>query len=180
MTAIKEEELRDLIKSNPNKVNWNRVSYSLTLSEEFIREFQDKVFWRGVSSRQTLSEDFIREFQDKVNWFNISSNQILSEDFIREFQDKLDHKYVFIYQDYSDDFDLMNNYIENDPRILRISKTMINIQLLEELGACEDGVDRFLVHTDDGESINWSELKKRHVDKSDIAWLFDELLNELF
>ena len=53
---------------------------------------------------------------------------------------------------------------------------MVNKELLEELDACEDGVDQFLEHTNDGESISWFELKERHDDKSDIGWLFYKLI----
>jgi len=89
---------------NVNNVNWNNISYSQTLSEDFIREFQDKVDWFYISYYQNLSEDFIREFQDKVNWDYISYYQILSEDFIREFQDKVNWDYISYKQNLSEDF----------------------------------------------------------------------------
>ena len=44
-----------------------QISYSQSLSEDFIREFKDKVFWAWISKCQSLSEDFIREFKDKLN-----------------------------------------------------------------------------------------------------------------
>ena len=33
-----------------------------------VNKFKDKVDWDCISSSQTLSEDFIREFKDKLDW----------------------------------------------------------------------------------------------------------------
>ena len=52
---------------NINNVNWDYISFSQKLSEDFIREFKDKVDWDYISYYQKLSQDFIREFKDKVN-----------------------------------------------------------------------------------------------------------------
>ena len=71
----------DKFKGN---VNWGRISWYLTLSEEFIREFKDNVNWNDISWFQELSEEFIREFKDRVNWTNVSEYQKLSEEFICE------------------------------------------------------------------------------------------------
>ena len=71
----------DKFKGN---VNWGRISWHLTLSEEFIREFKDNVNWNDISWFQELSEEFIREFKDRVNWTNVSEYQKLSEEFICE------------------------------------------------------------------------------------------------
>ena len=48
---------------------WEVISNSQKLSEDFIREFQDKVDWGAISIYPNLSEDFIREFQNKVRWY---------------------------------------------------------------------------------------------------------------
>ena len=76
-----EQEMRQ----TPDRVNWDYISYSQTLSEDFIREFSDRVSWVYISYRQTLSEDFIREFSDRVYWYSISCYQTLTEDFRKEF-----------------------------------------------------------------------------------------------
>jgi hypothetical protein len=99
-----EQELIIRARTNPDKVDWFRISEYQTLSEDFIREFQDKVDWYWISVHQILSEDFIREVQDKVNWACISYNQKLSEDFIREFQDKVDWSWISCNQILSEDF----------------------------------------------------------------------------
>lgn len=148
-----EQQLRELIRTNPNAVDWDHVSYRQPLSEEFIREFQDKVGWNHVSYRQTLSEEFISEFQDKLNL-----------------------EIIFTVQDYSEDFELMKEYTQNNPESLQKTKTAINKKLLDKLEACGDGVVRFLEHTKPEETIDWFELKKRHKRKSDLAWLFERLV----
>jgi hypothetical protein len=72
-----------------DKVDWNYISSSQKLSENFIREFKDTIDWYNISEYQKLSESFIIEFQHKVNWLNISICQKLSENFIKEFKDKV-------------------------------------------------------------------------------------------
>ena len=93
-----EEEIRETI--NNNTVDWNRIIWYQTLSEEFIREFQDRVNWSDISFKQTLSEEFIKEFKDKVYWKWISFCQTLSEEFILEFIDKVELKTIL--EKYSD------------------------------------------------------------------------------
>ena len=61
--------------SNPDNWNWDYISDSQTLSEDFIREFKDKVNWGHISIYQKLSEDFIREFKDKVNMRKLLQNE---------------------------------------------------------------------------------------------------------
>ena len=86
------------------KIEWENISKSQNLSEDFIREFQDKVYWYDISMYQKLSEEFIREFQNKVNWVLISKHQKLSESSIRECQDKVKWLYISIYQKLSESF----------------------------------------------------------------------------
>jgi len=102
----------DKFKGN---VNWGRISWHLTLSEEFIREFKDNVNWNDISWFQELSEEFIREFKDRVNWTNVSEYQKLSEEFIREFKDRVNWTNVSEYQKLSEEFiceNLNNIHIE--------------------------------------------------------------------
>lgn len=80
----------DFIRKFSDKVNWKNISWSQILTESFIREFKDKVDWDFISYRQILSEDFMREFADKLNWECITQTQVLSEQFIFDFKDKLD------------------------------------------------------------------------------------------
>ena len=72
-----------------DKVNWTCISNHLPLNEEFIIKFQDKRDWEAASNYDILSGNFIRKFQDKLNWNSISRYQSLTSDLIREFQDKV-------------------------------------------------------------------------------------------
>ena len=90
VTAENEEEL--------TFHSWNKVSSGLTLSEEFIREFQNKLNWDLISYHQNLSENFIREFQTKVFWKSISTTQKLSDEFLLEFHHKIDWERFFFSQ----------------------------------------------------------------------------------
>jgi len=101
---IEKENLNCSIEEFQNKVDWDYISYSQKLSENFIREFQNKVDWDYISYSQKLSLNFIREFRNKVNWENISHYQQLSENFIREFKDYVDWIRISHYQQLSKDF----------------------------------------------------------------------------
>ena len=81
-----------------NYPNWDNISASQHLSENFIREFADRVNWTCISATQHLSEDFMREFANRVHWNWISMFQTLSDDFIREFADRLNWKVISAYQ----------------------------------------------------------------------------------
>jgi hypothetical protein len=83
--------------------DWNRISQSQKLSEEFIRENSEKVNWNWISIYQKLSEEFIRENSEKVNWDWISQYQKLSEGFIREFSAKVNWGWISQYQKLSED-----------------------------------------------------------------------------
>jgi hypothetical protein len=39
------------IRNNPDEVDWEEISFSQKLSEDFIREFQDKVDWALISAK---------------------------------------------------------------------------------------------------------------------------------
>lgn len=88
MLTLNNKKLNEKLATIFSNRFWFHLS-RITLSEDFIREFQNKVSWYLISKYQKLSEDFIREFQDKVYWDCICRYQNLSEDFIREFQDKV-------------------------------------------------------------------------------------------
>jgi len=111
----------DAIKKSKN-IDWAFVSFSLPLSEAFIREFQDKVNWQYISYYQTLSESFIIEFKDKVDWRSISEKQKLSENFIKEFKDKVNWGLITQCQHVSANF--IN---ENMPAPVYINAIRINV-----------------------------------------------------
>ena len=73
-----------------NIIDWDEISRTPNLPEEFIRENKDNVYWPNISFYQELSEEFLREFQDKIYWKYISYKQILSQEFIIDYFDRLD------------------------------------------------------------------------------------------
>ena len=48
--------------------NWQVISSSGKLSEEFMKEFIGELHWNVVLTKQVLSDDFLIEIQDKMNW----------------------------------------------------------------------------------------------------------------
>ena len=100
----------EYIRENSDQLYWGIISECQTLSEEIIKEFSDKVNWRYISYYQKLSESFIRELSNKVNWSYISMYQKLSEEFIREFSDKVNWRYISYYQKLNEKFIKENIY----------------------------------------------------------------------
>jgi hypothetical protein len=94
----------DFIRENSYKVNWGSISQYQKLTEGFIKEFSDNVYWYCISCNQNLSEDFIMENTDQVNWSGISKYQKLSEKFIGERFDKVDWYNISCYQKLSESF----------------------------------------------------------------------------
>ena len=84
--------------------DWDTISGTIGLSEEYIRENSDKVNWTLISVHQKLSEGFIRENSDKVNWYYISKFQKLSENFIIENSNKVDWGCISYSQKFSEEF----------------------------------------------------------------------------
>ena len=99
----------EFIRENSDKVNWEFISYNQKLSEEFIIEFADKVYWNWISGFQKLSEEFITEHHDKVSWLHISGFQKLSEGFISYFSNKVNWSMILVNQKLSEDF-IRKNY----------------------------------------------------------------------
>jgi hypothetical protein len=100
----------EYIRENSNQLYWGSISEYQTLSEEIIKENSCKVNWFLISRFQKLSESFIREFSNKVNWSYISMYQKLSEEFIREFSDKVNWRYISYYQKLNEKFIKENIY----------------------------------------------------------------------
>ena len=76
------DSLFDLKVKYTYEVDWDLISTTEILSENFIRDFKEDLNWVTISSKQNLSEHFILEFSDYVNWQNISRNKKLSCNFI--------------------------------------------------------------------------------------------------
>jgi hypothetical protein len=75
--------------------NWEYISMTEELSEDFIRKFANHVDWKLISKYQKLSESFIREFSDRVCWNKIIVFQKISDDLLKEFIGKIDFEEFF-------------------------------------------------------------------------------------
>ena len=80
-------------------INWDSLSKSGDLSEEFIERHVDDVNWGLLSINQRpLSEEFIERHTDKVTWNYICQFQTLSEAFIERHIDKINWRTLVFYQ----------------------------------------------------------------------------------
>lgn len=106
-----------IIKVLGEYVNWNNLSKSGNLSEEFIMEYIDKINLKILFEHQVFSEDFldtlVSEYANKIDWRIISKGQNLSEDFIREYEDLVDWTTISKYQKLSNSFINEFNYKVN-------------------------------------------------------------------
>lgn len=75
------DDLTELARTNPERIDWYRACQRRRLTEDFIREFADRVDWDEVSKYQKLSEEFLIEFADRVNWCWIDMTHELSDEF---------------------------------------------------------------------------------------------------
>jgi hypothetical protein len=83
-----EKELRTHIKNN-EFIEWDVISRTVKLSEDFIREYADKVWWFYISKYQTLSEELIKDQLVNLDKYVLSRYQKLSNEFILEYFDIL-------------------------------------------------------------------------------------------
>jgi hypothetical protein len=68
-----------------HKIDWDDLSATARLSEDFIKANYEKVNWKYISQNQILSENFMREHYKYLHWNEISRYQFMSEEFITEF-----------------------------------------------------------------------------------------------
>ena len=81
----------DFMRQFQFRIDWGEVSWSQTLSYSFIREFKDRVCWTGICGSHQLTEAFIEEFQEYVDWNTVAEYQTMSEQFVRRFHSRIDH-----------------------------------------------------------------------------------------
>ena len=94
----------EFIRENSNKLDWYCISIYQFLSEQLIIENSNLVDWFLIARYQKLSEEFIIKHFEKLNLDRISKFQKLSEEFIRKFYDKVDWYYISEYQKLSEEF----------------------------------------------------------------------------
>ena len=77
--------LKTMIEISPEmQVDWYYLMEHNLENIKYKLRNSDKLDWQQIS-RMSLTENFIREFQDKVNWTGISNHLPLNEEFIIEF-----------------------------------------------------------------------------------------------
>ena len=80
LEKLLSEDPLDTIRKNPKVQDWESITYSLALSEDFIREFKDYVYWGWISERQKMSKKFIAEFIDKIDFRRVLQNNLISQE----------------------------------------------------------------------------------------------------
>ena len=96
-----------------DEIDWNYISYSEKLSEEFIEKYFNEFDLYLICLYQKLPEEFIEKYFDKFDSIDLSyihKYQKLSEEFIEKYWDKLDLFYICQYQKLSEKF--MEKYID--------------------------------------------------------------------
>jgi len=111
--SITKELSEDYIEQYHDKLNWLFICKNQKLSENFIEKHLDKIDWFIICENQKLSENFIEKHQDKVLWFLISQYQTLSEKFILKFHNKVEWYLIFRFQVLSEEF-IFKVYFMND------------------------------------------------------------------
>jgi hypothetical protein len=79
-------ELLDLLKKNPEKINWHHLSSNIE-AIELLKENLHKINWRYLSENPNAIE-LLKENQDKINWQSLSSNPNAIE-LLKNNQDKI-------------------------------------------------------------------------------------------
>ena len=80
LEKLLSEDPLDTIRKNPDKQDWESISYSLALPEDFIREFKNYVDWYWICRNQKLSKEFIVEFFDKIRFEHLLVNRFVSQE----------------------------------------------------------------------------------------------------
>lgn len=75
-----------LLDKYKDKVYWDLVTPTQTLTEKFMRDHKDLLCWSDIPIYQKLSESFIEEFETSLDWFSVSVNQHMSDEFISYFR----------------------------------------------------------------------------------------------
>ena len=73
-----EDFLREVLTSKTRFKfrNWDLVSQTQFLSEQFIEEFADKWNWDNIFMYQTISKDFIHKHKEKISDFVMNETDI--------------------------------------------------------------------------------------------------------
>lgn len=81
------EQIENLIKKYPSKIDWSSILYCQKLTESFIEKYQSHFSLACILYKQNVSEKFIKNNENKIDnklWSVIVQYQKLSESFIEE------------------------------------------------------------------------------------------------
>ena len=85
------EQIENLIKKYPSKIDWSSILYCQKLTESFIEKYQSHFSLACILYKQNVSEKFIKNNENKIDnklWSIIVQYQKLSESFIEEEKNK--------------------------------------------------------------------------------------------
>lgn len=148
--------------------DWEHISRSPGLPEDFIRRYKDKVDWLMVLQYQKLSEALLREraVEDggQGYWDAVLIWQDLTESFIHDFARKLDWVAVSIYQHLTEDFIAAHKQFVDWEQVSRY-------QLLSEsmIGKFKDKVDWEWISSQQKLSESFIQEHSRYVDWENIS-----------
>lgn len=104
MTVVQTVSLsEDFIEEYEHNFYLSDLIINQILSEEFLRK-RPSVDWTLVSRHQKLSENFIREYASYLDWYWLSWGQELPERLIEEYEDLVDWCAISSQQELSEDF----------------------------------------------------------------------------
>ena len=85
------EQIENLIKKHPSKIDWSSILCCQKLTESFIKKYQSHFSLACILYEQNVSEKFIKNNENKIDnklWSIIIQYQKLSESFIEEEKNK--------------------------------------------------------------------------------------------
>lgn len=76
-------------KEQIKKINWNDVSKTKYLNEDYIEKHANELNWKYICQYQKLSIQFMTKFSHKLHWKNVTYYQSLTEEFALKFCNKI-------------------------------------------------------------------------------------------
>lgn len=94
--TVNEDVLNYICENMEECMNWNVISYTQKLSENFMEKYKDRLNFKYLSVHQKLSNEFILKYYDRLDLNEILIEQIdLSEELINKIERDLGIRYSF-------------------------------------------------------------------------------------
>tara|TARA_Y100000589_G_C26801485_1_gene485927 strand:- start:81 stop:497 length:417 start_codon:yes stop_codon:yes gene_type:complete len=113
-------------------MNWDILSKTNNLDEEFIRDNRRYINWNFISQYQNLSEKLISDYHCRVNWNKISLYQKLSNNFIIKFNHKINFKKLFHNKKVDIQIYSYNFIYQNKPKLNKLFYFFISIKRIQQ------------------------------------------------